>query len=167
MKRLLAATAALALLAGCDQSAQEIGAKVDALGNQAEAIGEQVEDRTSGVVDALNSAASDVAGAVDDAIDGANRPTDKWLGKWIGVEGLVLDIKRAPTAADGDYALSVTLLDGTSEYLGTADGQVIRFERDGKPATIRAATGDQTGLKYLAGKKDCLMIAEGEGFCRD
>ena len=27
--------------------------------------------------------------------------------------------------------------------------------------------GDATGLKYLAGKKDCLTVEPGEGYCRD
>ena len=92
-------------------------------------------------------------------------PTDAWVGKWIGVEGLVLDIQ--PSGERGRYVLSVTLLDGTKSYDGTADGDVIRFTRDGRPESIRAANGDQTGLKWLAGKQNCLMIQQGEGFCRD
>ena len=92
-------------------------------------------------------------------------PTDAWLGKWIGVEGLVLDIQ--PAGEPGHYVLSVTLLDGTKSYEGTAEGELIRFTRDGRPESIRAATGEQTGLKWLAGKKNCLMIQQGEGFCRD
>lgn len=91
--------------------------------------------------------------------------TDDWIGKWIGVEGLVLDIQ--PAGERGRYLLSVTLLDGTKSYEGSADGDVIRFIRDGRPESIRAATGDQTGLKWLAGKQNCLMIQQGEGFCRD
>jgi hypothetical protein len=50
---------------------------------------------------------------------------------------------------------------------GTADGDVIRFERGGVRETIRKATGDQTGLKWLAGKQNCLVIKQAEGFCRD
>ena len=92
-------------------------------------------------------------------------PTDAWIGKWVGVEGLVLDVEPGQTA--GAYALTVTLLDGTSRYPGAAEGETIRFTRDGKQETIRAVSGDQTGLKYLAGKQDCLMIKSGEGFCRD
>lgn len=96
--------------------------------------------------------------------DESANPTDAWIGKWVGVEGLALAI--AP-ASPGHYTLSVTLLDGTNRYDGTADGDVIRFTRAGKAETVRAATGDETGLKYLAGKQDCLMIKSGEGFCRD
>ncbi|SNS09383.1 hypothetical protein SAMN06295912_101302 [Sphingomonas laterariae] len=92
-------------------------------------------------------------------------PTDAWIGKWVGVEGLALDIAPGPDA--GQYALKVSLLDGTGTYVGRADGEAIRFTRDGREESIRKASGDETGLKYLAGKKDCLMIREGEGFCRD
>jgi len=92
-------------------------------------------------------------------------PTDAWIGKWVGVEGLVLDIQ--PAGEHGRYVLSVTLLDGTNSYEGTADGDVIRFTRNGRPESIRAAAGDETGLKWLAGKQNCLMIQQGEGFCRD
>lgn len=111
--------------------------------------------------------------AAEDEIDGdaaanaaaAALPTDAWIGKWIGVEGLVLDIQ--PAGEHGHYVLSVTLLDGTNSYDGTADGNVIRFTRNNRPESVRAATGDETGLKWLAGKQNCLMIQQGEGFCRD
>jgi hypothetical protein len=91
--------------------------------------------------------------------------TDAWVGKWTGPEGLVLDI--AKTATVGSYDVKVSLLDGTGSYTGTAAGDVIRFERGGAQETIHKATGDQTGLKWLAGKQNCLMIKQAEGFCRD
>ena len=95
---------------------------------------------------------------------GAALPTDAWVGKWVGVEGLVLDIQ--PGDAPGRYALVVTLLDGTEHHEGRAAGETITFTRAGKTETIRKATGEETGLKYLAGKTNCLMIKQGEGFCR-
>ena len=122
-----------------------------------------------------NAAIADNLAAAEDAAQDADPvanettaavlPTDAWIGKWIGVEGLVLDIQPAGEA--GKYILSVTLLDGTKSYDGTAEGAIIRFTRDGRPESIRAATGNETGLKWLAGKQNCLMIREGEGFCRD
>lgn len=116
---------------------------------------------------AENAAAAEAMDDVDPTANAAVAalPTDAWVGKWIGVEGLVLDIQSA--GEPGRYILSVTLLDGTKSYDGTAEGDMIRFTRDGRPESIRAATGDQTGLKWLAGKQNCLMIREGEGFCRD
>ena len=114
-----------------------------------------------------DNAAADAIDDVDPADNAASAglPTDSWIGKWIGVEGLVLDIQ--PTGDRGHYMLSVTLLDGTKSYEGVADGDMIRFTRNGRPESVRAATGDQTGLKWLAGKTNCLMIQQGEGFCRD
>jgi len=91
--------------------------------------------------------------------------TDGWIGRWTGVEGLVLTIGR--TNEPGHYALTVSLLDGTDTYQGQADGDAIRFVRNGVEESIRHVSGDETGLKWLAGKRDCLMIKSGEGFCRD
>lgn len=104
-------------------------------------------------------------GSTDLTVDEEGAATDAWVGKWTGPEGLVLEIAKTATA--GRYDVKVTLLDGTGSYTGTADGDTIRFTRAGVQETIRKATGDQTGLKWLAGKKNCLMIKQSEGFCRD
>ncbi len=117
-------------------------------------------------VSVVDQAAVDTLDAETPADNAASPlPTDAWVGKWIGVEGLVLDVQ--PAGERGRYVLSVTLLDGTKSYEGTADGDLIRFTRNGRPESVRAATGDQTGLKWLAGKQNCLMIQQGEGFCRE
>lgn len=50
---------------------------------------------------------------------------------------------------------------------GRADGGTIAFARDGQPHVLRHVTGAETGLKWLAGRRDCLMIEPGERFCRD
>lgn len=90
--------------------------------------------------------------------------TDAWLGKWVGVEGLVLEIAKG--TAPGRYALAVTLMDGTQRYEGSAAPGGIAFMRDGKAMLIHRAKGSETGLKWLADKQDCVMIVAGEGFCR-
>jgi hypothetical protein len=90
--------------------------------------------------------------------------TDAWLGAWTGVEGTMLKIDAG--SAPGVYAITETTLDGPVSFTGTADGDVIRFERAGAAETIRAGDGAATGLKYLEGKTDCLVIKSGEGFCR-
>ncbi len=80
-------------------------------------------------------------------------PTDAWIGKWVGVEGLVLEIAPGPDA--GQYALKVTLLDGPANYVGTRIGRDDPpLTRDGKEETIRKAAGDETGLKYLGGEEE-------------
>lgn len=145
--RLPASLAALLLLSAC------------ARGEDAQPI--------DNVVVADNLAAEDSIDDVDPTANSAAPAlsTDAWVGKWIGVEGLMLDIQ--PAGEHGHYVVSVTLLDGTNSYDGTAEGDMIRFIRNGRPESIRAATGDETGLKWLAGKQNCLMIQQGEGFCRD
>lgn len=88
-----------------------------------------------------------------------------WAGRWIGVEGMFLEIVPV---GDGTYSLTMQSdLDTLRTYEGrdTADG--IAFERGGKELLLKSASGDETGLKYLAGKDDCLVVAKGEGYCRD
>jgi hypothetical protein len=43
----------------------------------------------------------------------------------------------------------------------------LRFTRGGDALLLRQGSGVETGLKYLAGKKDCLVVKSGEGYCRD
>jgi hypothetical protein len=94
--------------------------------------------------------------------------TDAWIGRWRGVEGLNLEISADPDAGPGHYTLAMQYsLDDTGSFPGVADGDTIRFTRPDGPQTLRATDGEATGLKWLAGKKDCLTIKSGEGYCRD
>jgi len=90
---------------------------------------------------------------------------DAWAGRWIGVEGLFVDIQ--PTG-NGTYKLEMQSdLDTVGTYTGTSTAEGIAFERGGETLTLRQSNGAQTGLKWLDGKQDCLMVKEFEGFCRD
>jgi hypothetical protein len=111
---------------------------------------------------ASNVADPDITEVADES--GGPTPVADWNGKWVGVEGLVLVV--APGSTPETRKLKVTLMDGTNDYVGTVKGDTIAFVRDGKTETIHAGTGEETGLKYLAGKDDCLIIKSGEGFCR-
>ena len=94
------------------------------------------------------------------------KPTPDYTGRWIGVEGMVLDV--APTATAGHYALTMQWdLDNKGKFDGIATGDTIAFDRGGVRETLRPTNGDATGLKYLAGKTDCLTVKPGEGYCRD
>ncbi|MEG8014693.1 hypothetical protein [Sphingomonas sp. 22R3R2A-7] len=87
-------------------------------------------------------------------------------GRWIGVEGMVLDI--TPAAAPGRFRLAMQWdLDNKGEFDGQAVGDTIVFTRGGVREILRPTDGDATGLKYLAGKTDCLTVKTGEGYCRD
>lgn len=87
-----------------------------------------------------------------------------YLGRWVGVEGMYLNVAKG--SGDG-----VTLdMQWDLDHKGTFDGKVtpagIAFTREGKELLLKPTDGDATGLKYLAGKKDCLTVASGEGYCR-
>jgi hypothetical protein len=93
-----------------------------------------------------------------------NNPA-QWAGKWVGPEGLFVEIGPA---AGGTFTLTMQSdLDTRGTYEGKPVEGGIAFERGGQQLLLRPASGDETGLKYLAGKQDCLMVAPGEGYCRD
>lgn len=88
-----------------------------------------------------------------------------WTGKWTGPEGLYANITPG---IDGKIALEMQSdLDTKGSYEGTATADGISFKRGEETLLLKKATGDETGLKYLAGKKDCLTVKSGEGYCRD
>ncbi|MFC6337856.1 hypothetical protein GIR22_20185 [Pseudomonas sp. CCM 7891] len=96
-------------------------------------------------------------------------PTDQWVGKWIGVEGLNLTISKDATIGRGHYVLSMQYgldADATGTFKGVASEDGISFTRPDGPQVLRAGDGEATGLKWLADKKDCLVVNTGEGYCR-
>ena len=100
---------------------------------------------------------------------GGPQPTfysaDGLIGLWTGVEGMFLDIR--PTG-DGTYQLEMQSdLDTRGTYVGTPGAEGISFERGGEQFTLVGGDGAATGLKWLDGKEDCLIVRAGEGYCRD
>lgn len=89
--------------------------------------------------------------------------TDQWIGKWNGPEGTYLEI----LGGQGHYDVTVRNLDGPRTFAGAGKGNTIVFERDGQQETLRATDGPQTGMKWLAEKKNCLTVRAGEGYCKD
>ncbi|KTW13664.1 hypothetical protein [Sphingomonas sanguinis] len=88
-----------------------------------------------------------------------------YVGRYIGVEGMFLTIKHAATP--GRYRMEMQWdLDHKGEFRGEQVGDTIVFERNGVRETLRPTNGDATGLKYLAGKTDCLTVKPGEGYCK-
>ncbi|MEK9209959.1 hypothetical protein [Sphingomonas sp. 2378] len=88
-----------------------------------------------------------------------------YVGRWIGVEGMYLTIRHAATP--GRYRLEMQWdLDHKGAFKGDAVGDAIVFERNGVRETLRPTNGDATGLKYLAGKTQCLTVKTGEGYCK-
>ena len=89
--------------------------------------------------------------------------TDAWLGRWTGPEGTYLEL----AGANGAYEVTIKDLDAARTFAGATAGDRIEFQRDGVAESIRATNGDATGMKWLAGKTNCLTIKPGEGYCRD
>ncbi len=85
-------------------------------------------------------------------------------GTWPGVEGTSLKVTK-----NGEkYKVELTGLDTKVEsFDGTAKGDTIEFTRKGKVETIKAATAEETGMKWLQGEKNCVVINKGsEGYCK-
>jgi len=88
---------------------------------------------------------------------------DGWVGTWQGPGGSSLQLAKPGVGYEG----TVTNLDGPRGFHGVAVDEVLQFERDGVQETVRAGDGAATGMKWLAGRKDCLVVKAGEGYCRD
>lgn len=88
-----------------------------------------------------------------------------YLGRWTGVEGMYLVVASKP---GGGVTLEMQWdLDHRGTFDGSVSAEGLRFMRDGIAESAVHTTGDATGLKYLAGKQDCLTVKAGEGYCRD
>lgn len=107
------------------------------------------------------AAATPAASAPAASTPGAAAP-DRWLGRWQGPEGTFLEI----TGNAGAYRVTVQNLDGPRTFDATGSGDSLGFTRDGVAETIRAGNGADTGMKWLADKRDCLVVKAGEGYCR-
>ena len=97
-------------------------------------------------------------------------PTDQWVGKWVGVEGLHLTIAKDDSIGRGHYILTMQYgldADDSGTFKGEAAEDGIAFNRPDGPQLLRAGDGAATGLKWLADKKDCLVVVTGDGYCRD
>jgi hypothetical protein len=114
------------------------------------------------------SACTDVAlplQTVSTSAEAAAGRFSDWEGKWIGPEGMYVDITEL---SDGRYSLAMQSdLDTFGTYTGRDSDRGIEFDRNGETLTLFRASGDDTGMKWLAGKADCLKVRDGEGYCRD
>lgn len=136
--------------------------------NTADRAAEQTGNATQAAGTAIANAVEEGASSVGDAISNVAAPVDRdaWIGRWKGVEGTYLDVSKGDGPGRYKLEMQYTLDDkGSFEGIGTDPG--IAFRRPDGQQVLRVSTGDATGLKYLAGKKDCLMVKDGEGYCRD
>ena len=54
---------------------------------------------------------------------------------------------------------------GRFQAIQTSEG--IAFKRGGEALVLKSATGEETNMKWLADKCDCVMVSVGEGYCKD
>lgn len=142
---IMAGAAALVLLAGCEKA--EAPAPADTTTTEV-----PVETVPSETADADNPGI-------------APHRFASWAGKWTGVEGMYATIT---TAEPGKYKLEMQSdLDTKGTYDGDDSEHGIKFKRGSEELRLRRGNGDETGLKYLADKKECLIVKQGEGYCRD
>lgn len=94
---------------------------------------------------------------------GKKPPIQEWLGRWEGVEETSMELSQRP---DGDLLVKINTLDGEMSVRGVVKGEVVEFYHLGQRKTIRFGNGEDTGMKWLADKTECLILAEGEGYCR-
>ncbi|WP_326525481.1 hypothetical protein [Sphingomonas sp.] len=90
-----------------------------------------------------------------------------YVGRWVGVEGMMLNVTAKP---GGGVTLDIVWgldADMKGRFDGSVTAEGLRFMRGGVAETAVHTDGDATGLKWLAGKKDCLTVKPGEGYCRD
>lgn len=97
------------------------------------------------------------------------RNFESWLGEWHGPEGTYLTL----AGHEGHYEVTISDLEGPrtfrqSELEVSVECEQVSFIRDGKREYIRESSGDETGMKWLAGESNCLTVRVAEeGFCRD
>jgi hypothetical protein len=107
--------------------------------------------------------ASPVSSPVSDGKSTVGK-VDALVGQWPGADGASLTIEKK---AD-KYEIELKAKDGSKKYEGTAKGDVIEFSRNGKTETIKPATAEETGMKWLKGEKNCVVITKGsEGYCKN
>lgn len=157
MRALLILAPALALAAcnAADKAADATANATETAGNAAVAVG-----------DSLSNAVEKGASDLKKEVEGKPVAHDDWVGRWKGVEGTYLVVSKG--AGHGLYKLEMQYtLDDKGSFDGKGTGDGISFERPDGKQELKASDGDATGLKYLAGKKDCLTVKTGEGYCRD
>ena len=95
-------------------------------------------------------------------------PRDGYVGHFVGVEGMFLDVEATPEPHRYKLTMQWDLDHRGTFYAEQRPLELqLDFVREGKWLGLMPTTGDRTGLKYLSGKKDCLMVKKGEGYCRD
>lgn len=115
---------------------------------------------------ATGVAADEAASVAVEGLTPQPPEVDAFAGRWAGPEGLFLQIDPQ---GEGEYRLTLKdSLDDQAEYTAEVTPTGLSFQRKGRTVIIHKGTGAETGFKWLAEKKDCLILVDGEeGYCRD
>lgn len=147
------------LLAACSSPTQDTSNDAGMV-NAAEATGLPANDAAAMPAEPVlppSAAATNEIAAAD----------DPFVGRWTGPEGLYADIAAGPTAGAYTVEMQYTL-DDKGSFPATRQGDALVVTRGGETVRITQGDGDATGMKWLAGKSDCLVVKPGsEGYCRD
>lgn len=90
-------------------------------------------------------------------------PLVRLLGKWNGPEGTYLDIHYSQNT----FTIHLKDTEKLRTFTAQSKGDHLVFERDGIIESVHLSTGDETGMKWLSGKQECVTVLLGEGYCRD
>lgn len=150
--RQFAALALVALSAGC--SHEQNNATTTA----------NVSEAPANVAEVTNAVETPPANSGDVVAPPATETA--YLGKWIGPEGLVLEVTAKP--GGGVDISNQWTLDDKGKFEGSVTAEGLRWMRGNAPVTAVMTDGDATGMKWLAGKKTCLTVTAGsEAYCRN
>lgn len=116
--------------------------------------------------------ASPASSASPEVANPGEAAVQKLIGKWDGPEGSYLSLTEK-MGADGKqqlqrkFTVEIKNLDKAETFEGTAKNGTVEFTRKGKTETVKAATGAETGMKYLEKETNCVVVTKGsEGFCK-
>ncbi|GGE79619.1 hypothetical protein GCM10011404_10330 [Sphingomonas prati] len=133
------------------------------------------EDRAPVVaneVAANEAVANEVVAETNQAVAEANvaapapETAVSFAGTWTGPEGLSFEVE--PAAGGGFHVRNQDTLDEKTMFDARQEGGTLHFVRRGQALVARPGTGAETGFKWLANKRDCLIVQAGvEGYCRD
>ncbi|WP_019515631.1 hypothetical protein [Sphingomonas sp. Mn802worker] len=160
MKQVMPLAAAVLLLAACNGTPPSTSTNSMTSAGSTEPAADNIATPATGVTTATPTAAASASPVPTTAgVD-----VKKWAGRWIGVEGTYLNV-----TSTGANTASLEMqydLDNKGTYPATVTPEGLRFTRGGETLLLRPSDGDATGLKWLAGKKNCLTVKSGEGYCR-
>lgn len=174
MKKIVYAAAACALLSACDQGQQSYQPQGYNQGQQQQGYDPNQQGQNGytqqGAMEPPQQPQQQMAPAPAPAPQQAPAPSDPshahadWKGDWFGVEGMYINI--TPTSP-GNYNIEMQYdLDNLIRVNGIDDGSAIAFLRNGQTFKLRPSKWDQIGLSGLDGRKNCLKVQDGEGYCR-